>query len=69
MAKGIGSGRIPRFQTGEEEEGVVSDRGREAGTMECVCDELGKGNGRLCRVSIDRYCRRKRSEKVEPRPT
>ena len=45
---------------------VVSNWGRKAGTMECICDELGKEDGRLCRLSVDRYCRRKRSEKVEP---
>ena len=31
----------------------------EGGTMECISNELGKGDCGLCRLSVDRYYTRK----------
>jgi hypothetical protein len=55
MAEGIGSGGVSRLQTREEEERMVCDRVREAGAMECVRNKLAEGDGRLCRLSVNRY--------------
>ena len=43
MAKGIGSGRVPRSQPGEEEEGVISDCGRRRVLWNAYAMNLGSG--------------------------
>ena len=59
VAEGLGSGRVCQLQMGRQEEGVVWNGGREAGAIECVCNELRKGDCGLCRFSVDRYCNKK----------